>query len=214
MLGSFSVHLTGQSLGGNVTGPDDEPLAGASVTIEGTFTGVHTDSGGTYLLSGLKAGNYTVRFSFMGYEPEIRKIDVAGDVREDVRLKPKAIITDDVIISATRGRSTDSACLFQRDRRYPGKKNSGQGLPYLLSLTPSFVETSESGNGIGYTSRGSGEPTPQGSTLPSMGYLLTIRIAAGILGRPARPCSSVDIYPGPKRSGNFIEWCRALSGLQ
>ncbi len=32
------------------------------------------------------------------------------------------------------------------------KRNSGQDLPYLLSLTPSFVETSEAGNGVGYTS--------------------------------------------------------------
>ncbi|MCK7532610.1 MAG: TonB-dependent receptor plug domain-containing protein [Marinilabiliales bacterium] len=32
------------------------------------------------------------------------------------------------------------------------KQNSGQDLPYLLSLTPSLVETSEAGNGIGYTS--------------------------------------------------------------
>ena len=32
------------------------------------------------------------------------------------------------------------------------KQNSGYDMPYLLSLTPSFVETSEAGNGIGYTS--------------------------------------------------------------
>jgi len=31
------------------------------------------------------------------------------------------------------------------------KQNIGQDLPYLLSLTPSLVETSEAGNGVGYT---------------------------------------------------------------
>ena len=31
-------------------------------------------------------------------------------------------------------------------------QNTGQDMPYLLSLTPSLVETSEAGNGIGYTS--------------------------------------------------------------
>ena len=38
----------------------------------------------------------------------------------------------------------------------PGKKlkkrNSGQDLPYLIGNTPSLVETSEAGTGIGYTS--------------------------------------------------------------
>ncbi|MDO9579630.1 MAG: TonB-dependent receptor, partial [Bacteroidales bacterium] len=32
------------------------------------------------------------------------------------------------------------------------KQNTGHDLPYLLSLTPSLVETSEAGNGVGYTS--------------------------------------------------------------
>ncbi|MCD4769826.1 MAG: Plug domain-containing protein, partial [Bacteroidales bacterium] len=32
------------------------------------------------------------------------------------------------------------------------KANTGQDLPYLLSMVPSLVETSESGTGIGYTS--------------------------------------------------------------
>lgn len=152
LLGSFSVKLTGQSLGGIVTDLSDEPLAGASVVIEGTFTGVVTDAGGTYLLTGLKAGEYTVRYSFIGFEPLIRKVNVTGDARENVSLRPKAIITDDVIISATRAGEQTPLAYSSVAGEILEKKNSGQGIPYLLSLTPSFVETSESGNGIGYTS--------------------------------------------------------------
>lgn len=152
LLGSFSVKLTGQSLGGIVTDLSDEPLAGASVVIEGTFTGVVTDAGGTYLLTGLKAGEYTVRYSFIGFESRIRKVNVTGDARENVSLRPKAIITDDVIISATRAGEQTPLAYSSVAGEILEKKNSGQGIPYLLSLTPSFVETSESGNGIGYTS--------------------------------------------------------------
>ncbi len=150
--GFLSVNMTGQSIGGKVTDLDGEPLAGASVIVEGTFQGVYTDSGGNYLLEGLKAGGHSIRYSFMGYETQMREINVTGDVREDVRLKPTAIITDDVIISATRAGDRTPLAYSNVTGEILEKQNSGQGIPYLLSLTPSFVETSESGNGIGYTS--------------------------------------------------------------
>ena len=150
--GFLTVNVTGQSLGGKVTDLDGEPLAGASVIVEGTFHGVHTDAGGNYKIDGLKAGNQRIRYSFMGYETQSREINVTGDVREDVRLKPTAIITDDVIISATRAGDQTPLAYSNVTGEILEKQNSGQGIPYLLSLTPSFVETSESGNGIGYTS--------------------------------------------------------------
>ncbi len=150
--GFLTLNVTGQSLGGRVTDLDGEPLAGASVVVEGTFQGVHTDAGGYYLLEGLKEGGHRIRYSFMGYETQSREINVTGDVREDVRLKPTAIITDDVIISATRAGDQTPLAYSNVTGEILEKQNSGQGIPYLLSLTPSFVETSESGNGIGYTS--------------------------------------------------------------
>ena len=150
--GFITVKVTGQSLGGKVTDINGEPLAGASVLVEGTFQGVHTGVGGNYLLEGLKAEGYRIRYSFMGYETQLRAINVTGDVREDVRLKPTVIITDDVIISATRAGDQTPLAYSNVTGEILEKQNSGQGIPYLLSLTPSFVETSESGNGIGYTS--------------------------------------------------------------
>ncbi|MFZ2341299.1 MAG: TonB-dependent receptor [Bacteroidales bacterium] len=150
--GFLTMNVTGQSLGGRVTDLNGEALAGASVIVEGTFQGVYTDAGGYYLIEGLKAGGHRFRYSFMGYETQSREINVKGDVREDVRLKPTAIITDDVIISATRAGDQTPLAYSNVAGEILEKQNSGQGIPYLLSLTPSFVETSESGNGIGYTS--------------------------------------------------------------
>lgn len=152
LLYFLTMNVTGQSLGGTVTDLNGEPLAGAGVILEGTFKGVHTDAGGNYMLEGLKSGEHRIRYSFMGYETQLREISVSGDVREDVRLKPTAIITDDVIISATRAGDQTPLAYSNVTGEILEKQNSGQGIPYLLSLTPSFVETSESGNGIGYTS--------------------------------------------------------------
>jgi len=152
LLGSFSYHMTGQSLSGKVTDVGGEPLAGAGVLIEGTFTGVHTDAAGNYILTGLKAGYYTLRYSFMGYETQIREIHVTGDMIEDVSLRLKTIVTNDVIISATRAGKETPLAYSNVAGETLEKNNSGQGIPFLLNLTPSFVGTSESGNGIGYTS--------------------------------------------------------------
>jgi len=71
ILHSFPQSLNGQSLRGRVTDNNGDPLAGASVAIAGTFTGVRTGADGMYNLTGLKGGEYSVRFSFIGYETRI-----------------------------------------------------------------------------------------------------------------------------------------------
>ena len=140
------------TLKGKVTDANANPLVGASVIIEGTYNGVQTDEDGNYLLTGLKGGDCLVRYSFIGYETITRSLILNGDAHLDVQLSPRAVITDDVVISATRaGRQTPMAYSNVAGDILE-KRNSGQDLPYLLSLTPSFVETSEAGNGVGYTS--------------------------------------------------------------
>lgn len=137
---------------GRVSDTNGNPLVGASVIIDGTFKGVNTGVDGYYLFTGLKGGDCLVRYSFIGYETITRGLILNGDTILDVQLSPMAVITDEVVISATRaGRQTPMAYSNVAGDILE-KRNSGQDLPYLLSLTPSFVETSEAGNGVGYTS--------------------------------------------------------------
>ncbi len=142
----------GYSLKGKVTDTDGNPLAGASVAIVGTFTGVITGVDGIYQLNDLKGGEYKVRFSFIGYKPRVIDLNINSVSVFDVQLIPMAVITSDVIISATRAGDQAPLAYTNVTSDILERHNSGQDLPYLLSLTPSFVETSEAGNGIGYTS--------------------------------------------------------------
>ena len=57
-----------------------------------------------------------------------------------------------VLVNATRAGENAPLAYSVIDREVIKKQNIGQDLPYLLSLTPSLVETSEAGNGVGYTS--------------------------------------------------------------
>ncbi len=137
---------------GRVTDENGSGLAGAAIVIENTQHGMNTNSSGSYSFSGLRSGVYTLRFSFIGYESEVRTTDVTGDILLDIILREKSFITGEVTINATRAGENSPLAYSTVDKQVLKDLNSGPDLPYLLSLTPSLVETSESGNGIGYTS--------------------------------------------------------------
>ena len=114
--------LFSQSLKGKVTDISGNPLAGASITISGTYMGTHAGTGGDYSLTGLKKDSYIIRFSFIGYQTLTREEEISTDVVLNVQLRPLEVITNDVIISATR--AGDRA---PRGARGPSCPASGRG---------------------------------------------------------------------------------------
>jgi iron complex outermembrane recepter protein len=142
----------GSVIRGKVTDVNGNVLPGAGVTIENTFLGVHTEVDGTYLISGLKDGVYTLRFSYIGFETTVREIVLKGNAVLNITLTAKPYMTDEVLVNATRAGEHSPLAYSAIDKVLLQKQNMGQDMPYLLSLTPSMVETSEAGNGVGYTS--------------------------------------------------------------
>ncbi len=56
----------------NLTGTvkdEGETLAGASVVIDKSYYGVSTKSDGSFEFKNLKAGDYKLKISFIGFEP-------------------------------------------------------------------------------------------------------------------------------------------------
>ena len=49
-----------------------EVLPGVSITLEGTDFGTATDAEGRYRLTGVPAGAYNLRATFVGYDPLVR----------------------------------------------------------------------------------------------------------------------------------------------
>jgi iron complex outermembrane recepter protein len=137
---------------GRVTDMSGKALAGAGVTIADSFIGVHTDYEGTYQIKRLKAGDYTLSFSFIGYETQMKEVNLNGDLTLNISLSEKPFLTEDVFVSAMRAGEHAPLAYSTIGNDLLKKQNSGYDMPYLLNLTPSYVETSEAGNGIGYTS--------------------------------------------------------------
>lgn len=137
---------------GRIIESNGNPLAGTSITIENTFLGVSSDNDGHYSFKSLKDGTYSLKFSFIGFESQVKIVNLSGIADVDVTLRPVPFLTDEVLVNATRAGENAPLAYSVIDREIIKKQNTGQDLPYLLSLTPSLVETSEAGNGVGYTS--------------------------------------------------------------
>jgi iron complex outermembrane receptor protein len=136
---------------GKVTDETGNSISGASIAIENTFLGTHSGTDGNFILEGLKDGVYRLHFSFIGYEPQVIEVSLAGESVLNISLIQKSFMAGEVIINATRAGIHAPLAYSTLDNEVLRKQNTGQDIPFLLSLTPSLVETSEAGNGVGYT---------------------------------------------------------------
>lgn len=137
---------------GRITDENGSPMAGAAVTVVNAIAGTISDNDGLYFLKLNKPGIYRLKYSFTGYEQVIREADVHQSLVIDIILSPRFTRMEDVIVSATRAGEKTPVTYSTVAGDEIRKSNLGQDLPYLLTLTPSLVETSETGTGIGYTS--------------------------------------------------------------
>ncbi len=58
----------------------------------------------------------------------------------------------EVVVSSVRANATTPMAHTEIDKGVIAKSNYGQDMPFLLSMTPSVIATSDAGNGVGYTS--------------------------------------------------------------
>lgn len=90
---------------GRVTRQDDRsPLAGVSITVEGTGVAGVTGTDGRYVLPRVPAGPQTLLVRWLGYRPHSVQVTVmaGGTASADAALQPQPIALDEVVISASR----------------------------------------------------------------------------------------------------------------
>ena len=139
------------SVTGTVTSESGEKLVGANLLLSGNYQGTSTNENGVFLFQNVKAGNYTLKVSYIGFEPASVAVRVVGDVKTNVELKPLRIMAEEVLVSATRAGDKTPVAKTTVDKTTIENQNMGQDIPYLLTMTPSFVATSDAGAGVGYT---------------------------------------------------------------
>jgi iron complex outermembrane recepter protein len=126
-------------------------LPGAHITLEATHLGTFTSSSGEFSFTRLPEGVYKLYISYLGYKPQQQLIILEADKILEITLVPSATMTEEVIVMATRAAGQTAATYTNLAKEDLMQRNLGQDLPFLISLTPSVVVSSDAGAGVGYT---------------------------------------------------------------
>jgi outer membrane receptor protein involved in Fe transport len=132
ILTFFITALTFAQSKGTITGTitdkdlNNSPLAFANAIIKGTSIGTTTDEKGKYTLK-VEPGNYTLVFSFIGYENMEVKVTVkAGEtVTINKALGSGGYRLDDVVIQKTSNREKETALLQEQKKAVEIKQSIG-----------------------------------------------------------------------------------------
>jgi iron complex outermembrane recepter protein len=132
---------------------DDQghPLIGANILLKNSFLGTVTNPKGEFQLFNLTPGKKIFTISYIGYAETNISLNLSADIFKEIILEPKSYLGEEVIVTALRAGKKDPVALSFIDKEQIRQNNSGKDIPYLLSLTPSMVITSDAGNGVGYT---------------------------------------------------------------
>ena len=139
------------SISGTVAETSAKTLPGASVKLRNKATGTTTDARGKYSFSNLKAGNYTLIASYIGYRTIEKAVSLSANETIDFILTPSAFLADEVIVRATRATDKSATTYKNVGKAEIEQNNFGQDLPFILNNTPGVVVTSDAGAGVGYT---------------------------------------------------------------
>jgi len=128
-----------------------KPLPGATVQLDNSDKGAASDDDGAFILSDITKGNHTIKVTYIGFADFEKTVFVNEDMVINIKMKPETYFNEEVIISAIRAQEKSPSAFTNMNQDKIAKENLGQDLPYLLSLTPSVVVSSDAGSGVGYT---------------------------------------------------------------
>lgn len=137
-------------LSGSVGTPLGNTLAGATILVNQGEQAKVADANGKFEFN-LAPGEYELEVSFVGYKSYSKLINLQKSKNLLLVLEPTSVLADEVLVSATRAGNRTPVAKSEVGKDYIQNQNMGQDIPYLLTMTPSYVATSDAGAGVGYT---------------------------------------------------------------
>jgi TonB-dependent receptor len=103
-----------------------EPLPFANVTIKGTSYSATTDLAGKYAID-IPEGNYTIIFSFLGYESKTKTFAILPNQKVTINeiLGSGSVTIEDVVVKATVGREKETVLLMEQKKAVEIKQSIG-----------------------------------------------------------------------------------------
>jgi len=102
---SIAFAQTAGKLSGRVTDGDGNALTGANIIIDGTGQGAAADAEGYYSIINLRAGVYTVKFRFVGFQSQVfENVRISADqtTKLDAKLLSQSVQTNEITIIAKK----------------------------------------------------------------------------------------------------------------
>ena len=95
--------LTAQTVSGTVSSADGNALSGANVMVEGTDMGASSNNDGSFSISGLSDGDYTLTASYIGYDSASVVVSVSGGqaTNANLTLESGNVRLNQVVVSAS-----------------------------------------------------------------------------------------------------------------
>ena len=139
---------------GQITDAEGEPLPGAYIKVLQTGQVATANETGLYRVEGLEPGTYDLRFSFVGFKPELRTTRVKEGTAKTimhVQLKEEVIQLKGLEVRANRVELLGTATTTVLRQKELMAADDARDLPYLLQGLASVLVTSDAGAGVGYT---------------------------------------------------------------
>lgn len=113
-----SYSQEGKIIGKVYDGSSGSVLPDAVIKVEGLNKGTASDMDGGYSFEGVKAGEHTVKATYVGYVSQSISVNVKlGEVvTVDVILKPEGTTTDTVTVEATRTNNNEASLLLKQQK--------------------------------------------------------------------------------------------------
>jgi iron complex outermembrane receptor protein len=126
-------------------------LQGAHLNLNNRLVKVTTDETGMFEITGLKAGNYKMKVSYLGFKAWESLFELDANKTMLISMEQAAILTDETIISSTRANNKTPVAFQNLSGKEISKQDQGRDIPFLLEQMPATVVTSDAGAGVGYT---------------------------------------------------------------
>jgi len=102
IIGGNSLILAGNIKGVVTDSLSGEPLFGANVILVGTSLGSATGAEGKYSIASIPNGDYTLRFSYIGYQMKEMNVNITDNktLEINIKLSPEIYQGEEVVITA------------------------------------------------------------------------------------------------------------------
>jgi len=159
-LFSLNIYSQSGSINGKVTNQNLQAVPYATIVLKNTSLGTITNEDGTYTLSNIKPGNYSVQFSAIGYKSISRQFAIKSseEINISVQMVEDLGNLQEVIITSNRRTETldevPSSVSVISSREIENLAQTSNSIADILAEVPGLSLSTNQTSSVGQTLRG------------------------------------------------------------